>query len=152
MSATPSIKDRLSTDIKSAMKAGDKARLATLRNIHAAIKQREIDDRVDLDDAGVIAVLDKRAKQHRESLDHYRNAGRDDLAAQEEAELAVLAEYLPEPLDDAELDRLIDAAIAEAGAGSVRDMGRVMGIVKPRVQGRADMGAVSNRVKMRLSG
>lgn len=152
MNATPSIKDRLSADIKSAMKAGDKARLATLRNIHAAIKQREIDDRIDLDDAGVIEVLDKRAKQHRESLDHYRNAGRDDLAAREEAELAVLSEYLPEPLDDAELDRLIDAAIAEAEAGSVRDMGRVMGIVKPRVQGRADMGAVSARVKARLVG
>lgn len=147
-----SIKARLAADIKAAMKAGDKPRLSTLRSIHAAIKQREIDERVELDDAAVLAVLDKRARQHRESLEHYRGAGREDLAAKEEAELAILGEYLPEPLDDTELDRLIDAAIDETGAASVRDMGRVMGIVRPRVQGRADMGTVSARVKSRLAG
>lgn len=147
---TPSIKSQLSADIKTAMKAGDKVRLSTLRNIHAAIKQREVDERVELDDAAVLAVLDKRAKQHRESLDAYHAAGRSELAAQEQAELDILAEYLPAPLEPAELDRLIDAAVAEAQAETVRDMGRVMAILKPQVQGRADMSAVSARVKARL--
>lgn len=147
-----SVKEQLSADIKAAMRAGDKKRLATLRSIHAAIKQREIDDRVELDDDGVLAVLDKRAKQHRESLTAYRDAGRDDLADQEQAELAILGEYLPAALSEAEIDALIDAAIGESGAASVRDMGRVMGIVKPKVQGRADMAAVSARVKSRLGG
>ncbi len=149
---TPSIKSQLTADIKTAMKAGDKARLSTLRNIHAAIKQREVDERVELDDAAVLAVLDKRAKQHRESLEAYHSAGRSELAAQEQAELDILAEYLPAPLEPAELDRLIDAAVAETQAETVRDMGRVMAIVKPQVQGRADMSAVSGRVKARLGG
>lgn len=150
--STPSIKSRLATDIKAAMKAGEKVRLATLRNIHAAIKQREVDERAELDDAAVLAVLDKRAKQHRESLEAYHSAGRDDLAAQEQAELDILADYLPAQLETAELDRLIDAAIAEAEAATVRDMGQVMALVKPQVQGRADMSAVSARVKSRLTG
>ena len=146
------IKDRLAGDIKTAMKAGDKPRLATLRNIHAAIKQREVDERSELDDSAVLAVLDKRAKQHRESLEAYRSAGRDDLAEQEASELAVLEAYLPAALSDDELDEEIAAAITEAEANSMRDMGRVMGLLKPRLQGRADMGAVSTRVKQRLGG
>ncbi len=150
--AEDSIKDRLSADIKAAMKAGDKVRLATLRNIHAAIKQREVDERVELDDAAVLSVLDKRAKQHRESLEAYRAAGRDDLADQEAAELAVLEIYLPAPLSETELDELIDSAITESGASSMREMGQVMGLIKPQVQGRADMSAVSARVKERLGG
>lgn len=146
----PSIKDRLAADIKAAMKAGEKERLGALRMIHAAIKQREVDERRELDDPATLEVLDKKARQHRESLEQYRNAGREDLAAREEAELAVIAEYLPEPLDEAALDALVDEALAETGAGSMKDMGRVMTVLKPRVQGRADMGAVSARVKARL--
>lgn len=145
-----SIKERLSADIKTAMKAGDKERLGRLRMIHAAIKQREVDDRRELDDAATLEVLDKKAKQHRESIAQYRDAGREDLAGREEAELAVIAEYLPEPLDDASLDAMIDDAIAATGAASMKDMGQVMGQLKPQVQGRADMGAVSARVKSRL--
>jgi len=146
-----SVKARLAADIKAAMKAGDKARLATLRNIHAAIKQREIDDRVELDDAAVIAVLDKRAKQHRESLEAYRSAGRDDLAAQEEAELAILGEFLPQALTEAEIEDHVRAAIRDTGASSVREMGQVMAVLKPQLQGRADMSAVSARVKAHLN-
>lgn len=149
MTAT-SLKERLSAEIKAAMKAGEKARLGTLRMMHAAIRQREIDQQVELDDAAVIEVLDRLAKQHRESIAQYREAGREDLVGQEERELAIVAEFLPEPLDDAALDELIDQAIATTGAASMKDMGAVMGELKPKVQGRADMGAVSARVKARL--
>ena len=149
MTAT-SLKERLSAEIKAAMKAGEKARLGTLRMMHAAIRQREIDNRVELDDAAVLEVLDKMAKQHRESIAQYRDAGRDDLVDQEERELAIVTEFLPEPLDEAALDGLIDEAIASTGAASMKDMGAVMGQLKPKVQGRADMGAVSARVKARL--
>jgi uncharacterized protein YqeY len=145
-----SIKDRLGADIKAAMKAGEKERLGALRMIHAAIRQREVDERLELDDAATLEVLDKQAKQHRESLEQYRNAGREDLAAREEAELAIIAEYLPEPLSETELDALIEAALSETGATSMKDMGRVMAALKPRAQGRADMGSVSARVKARL--
>lgn len=145
-----SIKERLGADIKTAMKAGEKERLGALRMIHAAIRQREVDERRELDDAATLEVLDKQAKQHRESLDQYRNAGREDLAAREEAELAILAEYLPEPLSETELDALIEEALSETGAASMKDMGRVMAVLKPRAQGRADMAAVSARVKARL--
>lgn len=145
------LKEQLASEIKAAMRAGDKARLGTLRMMHSAIRQREIDDQVDLDDAGVIEVLDRMAKQHRESLTQYRNAGREDLAANEEAELTVVSEFLPEPLDEAALDALIDDAIAETGAQSTKDMGQVMASVKPRAQGRADMRAVSERVKAWLT-
>jgi len=148
--AGASIKERLSADIKTAMKAGDKERLGRLRMIHAAIKQREVDERTELDDAATLEVLDRKAKQHRESIAQYRDAGRDDLADREEAELAVIAEYLPEPLDDDALDAMIDDAIAATGAGSMKEMGQVMGQLKPQVQGRADMGTVSARVKSRL--
>ena len=145
-----SIKERLSAEIKRAMKAGEKARLGTLRMMHSAIRQREIDDRVELGDDGVIEVLDRLAKRHRESIAQYSDAGRDDLVQQEQAELAVIGEFLPEALDEASLTQYIDAAIAATGATSMRDMGRVMAELKPRVQGRADMAQVSAAVKARL--
>jgi len=145
-----SIKERLSADIKAAMKGGDKERLGRLRMIHAAIKQREVDERSELDDPATLEVLDRKAKQHRESISQYREVGRDDLAEREEAELAIITEYLPKPLDDDALDALIDEAIAVTGAASMKDMGQVMGRLKPQVQGRADMSTVSTRVKSRL--
>jgi len=150
MSQVP-IKQRLMDETKRAMKAGEKERVAALRQIQSAIKQREIDDQTTLDDAGALAVLDKLAKQHRESIEQYETAGRDDLASKERGELDVLADFLPQPLTDAELDELIDEALRSTGASSIKEMGRVMGELKPRVQGRADMGDVSARVKSRLS-
>ena len=143
-------RQRVLDDIKTAMKARDKPRLDTLRLISAAIKQREVDERVTLDEAATVAVLDKLGKQRRESIAQYGKANRDDLVAQEEAELAIIGEYLPAPLDEAEIDRIVDAAVAETGAASVRDMGQVMGRVKPALQGRADMSDVSRRIRERL--
>ena len=144
------LKDRIQQAVKDAMRGGDKRRLGTLRLVTAAIKQREVDERIELDDAQVLQVLDKMGKQRRESLDQYRKAARDDLAAQEEYELGVLQEFLPEPLSDTEIDALIEAAVNETGAASIKDMGKVMGILRPQLQGRADMGAVSARIKARL--
>jgi uncharacterized protein YqeY len=141
------LKSRIQDDVKEAMRARDKARLNALRLITAAIKQKEIDDRVELDDADVLAVLDKMAKQRRESLEQYETAGRDDLAQQERFELALIADYLPEPLADDELERLIQEAIAATDATSMRDMGAVMAQLRAQVQGRADMKAVSAAVK-----
>lgn len=138
-------------DMKTALRARDKVRLGALRLILAAIKQQEIDTRVDLDDLQVLGVMDKMVKQRRESLDQYARAGREDLAAQEQFELDVISTYLPEPLSETEIDALIDTILAETGATSMQDMGRVMGRLKPKLQGRADMGAVSSRVKARLS-
>jgi uncharacterized protein YqeY len=129
------------------MRARDKARLAVLRMTTAAIKQKEVDERVELDDTGVLQVLDKMSKQRRESLEQYRSAGRTDLARQEQFELDLLSEYLPEPLEEAALAELIHVAIAETGASSMRDMGAVMQHLRDQVQGRADMKAVSNAVK-----
>jgi len=146
-----SLKARIQEDVKNAMRARDKARLGVLRLVSAAVKQVEVDERVELDDADVITVLDKMAKQRRESLEQYTKAGRDDLARQEQFELEVLADYLPEPLDPQELDRIIDQAIVDTGASSMRDMGNVMGAIKPLVQGRADMKAVSGAVRARLN-
>jgi uncharacterized protein YqeY len=146
----PALKQRLSDAIKASMKAGEKQRLTTLRTMHAAVRQREIDDQVELDDAGVTAVLDKLAKQHRESIAQYRKAGRGDLVGQEERELAIVTEFLPEPLDDSAVDTLIDEAIGATGASSMKDMGAVMSHLKSRLQGRADMSTVSARVKARL--
>ena len=135
------------------MRARDKARLATLRMVTAAIKQREVDQRTGfLDDASVVAVLEKMLKQRRESASQYDGAGRDDLAAAERAEIAVIEQYMPRALDPAEVDAMIAAAVDEAGAATMKDMGRVMGLLKPRMQGRADMGAVSAAVRARLSG
>jgi uncharacterized protein YqeY len=134
------------------MRAADKRRLGVIRLINAAIKQREVDERIDLDDSQVIVVLDKMAKQRRESIEQYEKAGRNDLAEQEHFELEVLKTYLPEQLDDAEIDAMIAEAIAATGAQSVKDMGKVMGQLKARLAGRADMGAVSGKIKARLSG
>ena len=145
-----SLKADLQEDMKAAMRAGDKPRLGAIRLINAAIKQREVDERITLDDAQVVVVLDKMLKQRRESLEQYRQAGRDDLADKEAYEIEVIQNYLPEPLDEAALETLIADAIAETGASSIKDMGRLMGVLKPKVQGRADMGDVSARIKARL--
>lgn len=144
-------RQRVLDDIKTAMKAGDKPRLATLRLVSAAIKQKEVDERVTLDEAATVAVLDKLSKQRRESIAQYGEAGRDDLVAQEEAELAIIADYLPAALEQAEIDRIVERAVAETGATSVKDMGKVMGKVKPELQGRADMAAVSRQIRERLN-
>jgi len=144
------LKQRLIDDMKAAMKAGDKRRLGVIRLINAAIKQREVDERVELDDTQVLAVLDKMLKQRRDSISQYEEAGREDLAAQERYEVGICQEYMPEALGEDEIAALVDEAIAAVGAASMRDMGKVMGIVKPKVQGRADMGAVSAMVKQRL--
>jgi uncharacterized protein YqeY len=137
--------------MKDAMKAGDKDRLKVVRMLLAAVKQVEIDRRIEMDDATVLGVVDKMVKQRRDSVSQFRAAGRDDLADAEMAEITVLEAYLPEPLSDAEIDSLVARAIAESGAANVRDMGKVMGRLKAEVQGRADMGAVGARVKARLS-
>lgn len=147
-----SLKSRIQDDVKQAMRARDKARLSVLRLITAAIKQKEVDERIELSDGDVLAVLDKMAKQRRESLEQYRQAGRDDLADQEQFELELLGEFMPEPLGEAELGRLIQAAIEETGASSMRDMGAVMATLREQVQGRADMKAVSDTVRARLAG
>ncbi|MEZ5589745.1 MAG: GatB/YqeY domain-containing protein [Gammaproteobacteria bacterium] len=144
------LKTRLQDDMKTALKSKDKDRLGTIRLILAAIKQREVDERIDLDDAAIITVLDRMAKQRRESISQFQNAGRTDLADKEEFELAVIQSYLPAALSDAELDQLIEAAMTESGASSIRDMGKVMALIKPKAQGRADMTALSARVKARL--
>jgi uncharacterized protein YqeY len=145
------LKARIQDDMKSAMRAGEKDRLATVRLILAAIKQREVDERISLDDAQVLAVLEKMVKQRRESIVQFESGGRADLVAKETAELAVINAYLPAQLGAAELDAMIQAAIAETGAASIKDMGKVMGLIKSRAQGRADMAAVGARIKARLS-
>lgn len=145
------LKAQIMADMKEAMRAKDKERLGTIRLLQAAIKQREVDERIELGDEQVLAVLDKMVKQRRDSITQYREAGREELAAREEAELAILQHYLPEALSEAELDSLIDEAIQSSGAASMKEMGKVMGQLKPKVQGRADMGEVSARIKARLS-
>lgn len=147
-----SLKETLQQDMKTAMRAGDKRRLAVIRLINAAIKQREVDERIELDDTQVTAVLDKMAKQRRESIEQYEKAGRTDLAEQETFELEVVKHYLPEQLADSEIDSMIAEAIAATGAASMKDMGKVMGQLKAKLAGRADMGAVSARIKSRLAG
>ncbi len=137
--------------MKSAMRARDKQRLGAIRLILAAIKQREVDERRPMSDADVLAVLDKMSKQRRDSVSQYRAAGRDDLADQEAFELDLIAGYLPQPLSAAELDALVSDAIVEGSASSIKDMGKVMAILRPRVQGRVDMAQVSGLVKQRLS-
>ncbi len=153
MSAAEStIRGRITEDMKSAMRAGEKERLGTIRLILAAIKQVEVDTRQTPDDTAILAILDKMVKQRRESIAQYEKAGRDELAAKEQAEIDIIQTYLPEPLSDEEIDALIEATLADTGASSLRDMGKVMGALKPRLQGRADMGAVSARIKQRLGG
>jgi uncharacterized protein YqeY len=144
------LKGQIQEDVKSAMRARDQKRLTALRLITAAIKQVEIDKRIEMDDQAVLAVLDKMVKQRRDSLEQYQNAGRDDLAAQEKFELDLIAVYLPEALGDDELAALIKQAVADTGASSIRDMGTVMNKLREQVQGRADMKAVSNAVKQQL--
>ncbi|WAR44448.1 GatB/YqeY domain-containing protein [Methylomonas rapida] len=141
------LKERIKEDMKTSMKSGDKARLGVIRMILAAIKQVEIDERVELDDARVIVVLDKMLKQRRESIKQYRDANRIDLAEVEEAEILVIQDFLPQALNEAEIDDMVAKAIAETGAESVKDMGKVMAILKPQMQGRADMALVSARIK-----
>ena len=145
-----SLKARIQEDVKNAMRAQQREQLAVLRLVTAAIKQKEVDERVDLDDTQVLAVLDKMVKQRRESLEQYLNAGRDDLAKQEKFELDLIQTYLPEQLGEAELAELISRTISELGASSVRDMGPVMNALRGQVQGRADMKAVSQAVKNQL--
>lgn len=144
------LKNRLTDDMKTAMRAGDKPRLGVIRLVNAAIKQREVDERIDLDDDQILAVLEKMLKQRRDSVKQYDAAGRQDLADTERAEMAVIETYLPAPLDEAEVDALLEEAIRETGAASMRDMGKVMAILKQHVAGRTDMGALSQKVKARL--
>ncbi len=145
-----SLKDTITEDMKSAMKAGAKDRLKVVRLILAAIKQVEVDTRAELDDAAVLGVLDRMVKQRRDSVEQFTKGDRKDLADIEQAEIAVIEEYLPEQMDDTEIDALINEVISATGAETIRDMGKVMGAIKGRAAGRADMGAVGARVKSRL--
>ncbi|MDN5923485.1 MAG: GatB/YqeY domain-containing protein [Xanthomonadales bacterium] len=146
-----SLKQRLVEDMKAAMRAGEKPRLGVIRLILAAIKQIEVDERIELDDAQVLGVFARMLKQRRDSLTQFEAAGREDLAAQERFEIEVIQTYMPTPLSEAELDAMITAAISETGASSPRDMGKVMALVKTRSAGRADMAAVSQRIKAALA-
>ncbi|RDH82927.1 MAG: glutamyl-tRNA amidotransferase [endosymbiont of Galathealinum brachiosum] len=145
------LKQSLTADMKASMKGGDKKRLGVIRLVLAAIKQIEVDERIELDDNRVLAVLDKMVKQRRESITQYKDAGRDDLREQEEYEVSILKDFLPEALSDDEIDQMITKAIGDTGAASIKDMGKVMGILKPQMQGRADMGAVSGKIKAQLN-
>ncbi|OBS08209.1 GatB/YqeY domain-containing protein [Acidihalobacter prosperus] len=152
MSTGADIKSRIEEAVKTAQRQGHKARRDALRLMLAAIQQVEVDTRKSLSDEDVLAILDKLGKQRRESIEQFAAAGRHELEARERQELEIIAEFLPTPLDDAEIDRLIESAIADAGAASLRDMGKVMNALRPQMQGRADMSTVSGRVKSRLAG
>jgi uncharacterized protein YqeY len=143
--------DRIKDDMKASMKGGDKSRLAVIRLILAAIKQVEVDERITLDDGRTLQVLDKMLKQRRESIRQFADAGRNDLVAIEEAEVLVIQDFMPQALTEAEIDGMVNAAVAESGAESVKDMGKVMGLLKEKMQGRADMSAVSVKIKAALS-
>ena len=145
-----SVKNQLRDDMKQAMRSGDKARLGVVRMALAAIQQREVDERIELDDAGVLGVIEKMIKQRRESVQQYRAGGRQDLVDKESAEIELLSAYLPEPLEAAELAALVDQVVADTGATSMKDMGKVMAELRNRAQGRADMAALSAQVKSRL--
>ena len=145
-----SLKAQLQDDMKSAMRTRDKERLAVIRMLMAAVKQREVDERSELSDADVLAVVEKMVKQRRDAEQQYRDADRPELADAEAAEIAVLEHYLPAQLSEAEIDQAIEKAIVESEASSMRDMGKVMGVLKPRLQGQADMAVVSQRLKTRL--
>jgi len=146
------LKDRITEDMKTAMRAGEKERLATIRLMLSAVKQREVDERITLDDSQVLAAIEKMIKQRKEAIVQFEAGGRADLVAKETAEIAILQTYLPAQMSDAEVDELIAEAIASTGAAAIKDMGKVMGAVKAKAQGRADMGAVSARIKQKLSG
>ena len=145
------LKARITDDMKAAMRAGEKDRLGVIRLILAALKQREVDERIELDDAQVLGILEKMVKQRRDSIEQYTAANREDLVAVERAEVEVIQTYLPAPLSAAELDAIVAKAIADSGATSAREMGKVIGLVKPQVTGRADMGQVSELIKSRLA-
>ena len=147
-----SLKARITEDMKNAMRSGDKDRLGLIRMLQAGIKQREVDERIELDDTQVLAVIEKMVKQRKDSVEQFRAGGREDLAEREAAEIGWLTDYLPAPLSEAELHDVIQAAIAETGASSMKDMGKVMALIKPKVQGRTDMGALSTRIKASLGG
>ncbi len=146
-----SLKQQIADDMKAAMRMRDAPRLEAIRLLRAAIQRREVDDRVELDDAGVLQAIDKLVRQGQESIAQFEGAGRTDLVAKEQASLAVFTSYLPTPLTAAEVDVLIEAAIRDTQAASIKDMGKVVGYLKPKLQGRADMAAVSGRVKERLA-
>ena len=146
-----SLKQRINEDMKTAMRAKDSQRLGVIRLIMAAIKQREVDERISLDDTQVLAVLDKMVKQRRESISQFQTAGRQDLVDKENFELNVLQEYLPAALSDSEIESLVEEAIKNSAASTVKDMGAVMAILRPQVQGRADMGLISKKVKDKLT-
>ncbi|HEX7047884.1 MAG TPA: GatB/YqeY domain-containing protein [Gammaproteobacteria bacterium] len=145
-----SLKQRILDDIKTAMKAGEKDRLMVLRLLSAAIKQREVDERIEMDDTQTLAVVEKMIKQRRESIKQYEEGNRPELAAKEQAEIDIIQDYLPEQLSETELEKLIHEALEATGASEMKDMGKVMGVLKPKIQGKADMGAVSARVRARL--
>jgi uncharacterized protein YqeY len=147
-----SLKDRITEDMKAAMRAKDSERLGTIRMITAAIKQREVDERITLDDTQVLSVIEKMIKTRKESVAQFQAGGRDDLVARENQEIALLQGYLPVQLSEAELDALIAQSIAESGAASIKDMGKAMALLKQKAQGRADMGAVSAKLKAKLAG
>jgi uncharacterized protein YqeY len=147
-----SLKERITEDMKTAMRSGEKDRLAVIRLLQSAIKQREVDERIVLDDAQITSVLEKMIKQRKESVAAFEKGGRADLVAKENAEIVVLQPYLPAQLSDADLDALIAEAIASTGAASIKDMGKVMGVVKAKAAGKADMGAVGARIKAKLGG
>ena len=146
------LKARITDDMKAAMRSGEKERLAVIRMITAAIKQREVDERIELDDSQVLAVLEKMIKQRKESLVQFQAGNRQDLVDKEAAEIALLQTYMPSALSDAEVDAMIGAAIAASGASSIKDMGTVMALIKGQAQGRADMGAVGAKIKAKLGG
>jgi len=147
-----SLKEKITEDMKAAMRAGEKDRLGCIRMIGAAIKQREVDERITLDDAQVLSVLEKMIKQRKESLAHFEAGGRADLVAKESAEIALLTGYLPQQLSEVELEALIAESISATGAQTIKDMGKVMGLVKQKAQGRADMGTVGAKIKAKLGG
>ena len=147
-----SMKQQLTDDMKAAMKAGEKHKLGVIRLINAAIKQREVDERIELDDAAVIAVLNKMVKQRKDSVSQFEAANREDLAEIERQELAVIDTYLPAKMGEAEIQAAIQAAVAETGASSAADMGKLMGALKPKLAGQADMGLVSKLVKAHFAG
>lgn len=147
-----SLKDKIQDDLKQAMRDKNQARVDTIRLLTAAIKQREVDERITLDDTQILAVIDKLVKRSRESIEQYEKGARPDLAEKEKADIAVWQAYLPQQLTSAEIDQLIGEAVTATGATSIKDMGKVMGVLKPKLQGRADIGQVSARIKARLGG
>lgn len=145
------LKQRINDNVKDAMRKQDKARVGVLRMILASIKQKEVDERIELDDSQTLAILDKLAKQHRDSIEQFTKAGRNDLVEKENSELEVVLEFMPAPLTDEAIEEIIQQAISDTGASSMKDMGNIMGVIKPRIQGRADMGKVSGLVKQKLA-